>query len=291
MYWVDYKQENTSLELLKNIKQYTSNIIKSFDKKLFKKVLNDKSLLETLSKYSKELDENLNDFQSLFQKLSKNLNLNDFYSKNLNFNNIIEKNKFLEEESLDEWIDFLNLKSSFTDLENNILNLYDQNSLKYENMEMVFKALYYNFLLKHAYDVHPELSEFSGDKLKQLREEYRELDQRIFDLKKKNLFNSLLSIRATRGVTTGPTKRLTEKGLLDVITKQVRPRISLRQLIKRSSEALADLKPCFIMSPMTLAELVRPQEDLFDILIIDEASQMRMEDAIGAMNQTVRNCW
>ena len=37
------------------------------------------------------------------------------------------------------------------------------------------------------------------------------------------------------------------------------------------------------MSPMTLAELVRPQEDLFDILIIDEASQMRMEDAIGAM--------
>tara|TARA_B100000029_G_scaffold378516_1_gene373283 strand:- start:470 stop:1735 length:1266 start_codon:yes stop_codon:yes gene_type:complete len=37
------------------------------------------------------------------------------------------------------------------------------------------------------------------------------------------------------------------------------------------------------MSPIVLAELVSAQEDLFDLLIVDEASQMRTEDAIGGL--------
>ena len=209
--------------------------------------------------------------------------MKEFYSEDLDIKSIVSKNENIDEVSLDEWIDFLNLKSSFSELENNIIEIFDTNNLEYKNISEIIKTLYFNYLLKNAYDLNPELSEFNGDRLGLLRQEYKELDQQIFSLKKQNLFNSLLSIRPTKGISTGPTKRLTEKGLLDVITKQSRPRISLRQLIKRSSEALADLKPCFIMSPMTLAELVRPQEDLFDILIIDEASQMRMEDAIGAM--------
>ena len=61
------------------------------------------------------------------------------------------------------------------------------------------------------------------------------------------------------------------------------PRIKLRELIKKSSQALLDMKPCFIMSPTVLSELVVAQEDFFDLLIIDEASQMRMEDSICAL--------
>ena len=49
------------------------------------------------------------------------------------------------------------------------------------------------------------------------------------------------------------------------------PRIKLRELIKKSSQALLDMKPCFIMSPTVLSELVVAQEDFFDLLIIDEA--------------------
>ena len=38
-----------------------------------------------------------------------------------------------------------------------------------------------------------------------------------------------------------------------------------------------------MMSPSVLAELVSAQEGLFDLLIVDEASQMRTEDAIGGL--------
>ena len=64
------------------------------------------------------------------------------------------------------------------------------------------------------------------------------------------------------------------------------PRIKLRELIKKSSQALLDMKPCFIMSPTVLSELVVAQEDLFALLIIDEPSQMRMESTRNPMSRS-----
>ena len=141
-------------------------------------------MLETISKSSKEIEKFLNDFEVKFITISKNLNIEEFFSNNLSFDNLIKKNSRLDEESLNDWIEFLNLKSSFSELENKIIKLYDHNSLSYEKINNVFKALYYNFLLKHAYNVYPELSEFSGDKLRVLREEYKDLDNKTFQLKK-----------------------------------------------------------------------------------------------------------
>ena len=43
------------------------------------------------------------------------------------------------------------------------------------------------------------------------------------------------------------------------------------------------LKPCFMMSPLSLAKFLKPSEVGFDLLVIDEASQMRPEDALGGM--------
>ena len=116
-----------------------------------------------------------------------------------------------------------------------------------------------------------------------LRVDYEEIDSAIVIKKKENLKAKLRNRRITQGISRGPTKKLTELGLIERIIGQKKPRISLRKFIKQSSEALSELKPCFMMSPLTLAELVRPQEDLFDLLIIDEASQMRMQDAIGGL--------
>ena len=87
----------------------------------------------------------------------------------------------------------------------------------------------------------------------------------------------------TAGYSHGQTKKCTERALIERVTSQKAPRIKLRELIKKSSQALLDMKPCFIMSPSVLSELVVAQEDFFDLLIIDEASQMRMEDSICAL--------
>ena len=43
------------------------------------------------------------------------------------------------------------------------------------------------------------------------------------------------------------------------------------------------LKPCFMMSPLSVSQYLKPTGLSFDLLVIDEASQMRPEDALGAM--------
>ena len=147
----------------------------------------------------------------------------------------------------------------------------------------MFKTLYYNYLLRLAYNTYPNLTTFDGLKLEQLRKEFKILDKSLSGLKKKKLFNKLANNSITAGHTSGQTKKCTELALIKRITSQKMPRIKLRELIKKSSQALLDMKPCFIMSPTVLSELVVAQEDFFDLLIIDEASQMRMEDSICAL--------
>jgi len=46
---------------------------------------------------------------------------------------------------------------------------------------------------------------------------------------------------------------------------------------------LLELKPCWMMSPLAIAQYLPRSEQKFDLCIIDEASQMPPEDAIGAL--------
>ena len=57
------------------------------------------------------------------------------------------------------------------------------------------------------------------------------------------------------------------------IVKQKR-HIPVRQLIKRSGRAIQALKPCFLMGPLSVAQYLAPGALKFDLVIMDEASQM-----------------
>ena len=53
--------------------------------------------------------------------------------------------------------------------------------------------------------------------------------------------------------------------------------ISVRDLTQRAGEALAEFKPCRMMSPLAVAQYVPKGSVKFDLCIIDEASQMPPE--------------
>ena len=67
---------------------------------------------------------------------------------------------------------------------------------------------------------------------------------------------------------------------------KVRRFTPVRQLLARAGRAIQTLKPCFMMSPLSLAKFVAAGNLEFDLLVIDEASQMRPEDALGGMLRT-----
>lgn len=57
----------------------------------------------------------------------------------------------------------------------------------------------------------------------------------------------------------------------------------LRTVMKRGGAAIRAIKPCFLMSPLTVAQLLDGGLPSFDLVIFDEASQLPAEDAVGAI--------
>src|SRR5262249_4130626 len=57
----------------------------------------------------------------------------------------------------------------------------------------------------------------------------------------------------------------------------------LRQLLGQAPNAVLAIKPCLMMSPLSVAQYLNPQHHKFDLVIFDEASQITPEDAIGAV--------
>ncbi len=62
-----------------------------------------------------------------------------------------------------------------------------------------------------------------------------------------------------------------------------RGHMALRKLFSSAGGALQRIKPVMLMSPISVAQFVPPGALEFDLLIIDEASQVRPEDALGAI--------
>jgi very-short-patch-repair endonuclease len=57
----------------------------------------------------------------------------------------------------------------------------------------------------------------------------------------------------------------------------------LRKTLRLAEAAIRAIKPCFMMSPLTVAQCLDGSEPTFDLVVFDEASQLPTEDAIGAI--------
>ena len=57
----------------------------------------------------------------------------------------------------------------------------------------------------------------------------------------------------------------------------------IRRLIADAGEMMQRIKPVMLMSPISVAQFLPPDSIDFDLLVIDEASQIRPEDALGVI--------
>ncbi|GGK22763.1 DUF3320 domain-containing protein [Salinarimonas ramus] len=81
------------------------------------------------------------------------------------------------------------------------------------------------------------------------------------------------------------------QGEMGVIRGEVgkrRGHMALRRLIARAGSALQRIKPIFLMSPLSVAQYLPHGRIAFDLVVIDEASQVRPEDALGVLARGAR---
>ena len=121
----------------------------------------------------------------------------------------------------------------------------------------------------------PALEEMDGaDRSEKIRR-FQRLDRELQVLASREV-----AIRHFRSLPTGSAGQV---GIvLGEANKKTR-HLRIRKLLERAGEAVARIKPVFLMSPLSVAQYLGPGSPTFDLLLMDEASQVRPADAIGAI--------
>ncbi|MFN8710888.1 MAG: AAA domain-containing protein, partial [Planctomyces sp.] len=83
------------------------------------------------------------------------------------------------------------------------------------------------------------------------------------------------------GRSQGPVMAESIRILKHEIQKQ-RRHLPMRELLQKAGPAIQAVKPVFMMSPLSVSQFLDPGTLEFDMLLIDEASQVRPVEALGA---------
>jgi hypothetical protein len=127
---------------------------------------------------------------------------------------------------------------------------------------------------KAACRSHPELATFDTAQQDRTAEEFRALDKTRLDL-------------ARAEVAAAHAARLPDGGgPLQILRGEIakkRGHMPIRAMLRACAPAVQAMKPVFMMSPLSVAQFLDADAQGFDMLVIDEASQVEPVDAIGAM--------
>jgi very-short-patch-repair endonuclease len=127
------------------------------------------------------------------------------------------------------------------------------------------------------------LHENTGASLENRRKQFAEKDRAKIRDDRSRIKGKLLTRQPLAGVNFGKKKTWTEMALLRNELEKQKRFVPVRALLAQAGRSIQALQPCFMMSPLSLAKFLKAGSLTFDILVIDEASQMRPEDALGAM--------
>jgi len=187
-------------------------------------------------------------------------------------------------EELPRWNHFLRVRieSKEAGLER-LTAMAEARVLQPQELGLAFHFVFYNTLSRSVFAEHAELSHVTGITQEQVRRQFAAADKESIRLYSERVAALIDQRLVPYGNQSGPVRTWTEMALImNEINKQKR-HIPIRQLILRSANALVALKPCFMMGPLSVAQYLAPGQLKFDLVVMDEASQLKPEDAIGAI--------
>ncbi|WP_446684738.1 DUF4011 domain-containing protein [Cyanobacterium sp. HL-69] len=288
-YWQsDYNSLN-ELELLiqqgNNINNYTSQLHPQLSNKIELLVHQDDNFKnEYLSKIT-ELNDLIHSFENDWRKFNQLMEASgDIIS--FQEDNFLAQTKTLLNKLRTAQKDFQNwcrYQKSVNNLEDNqldsIIKAHHKGEIELNQLEQILrKSILYPWFVQY-FDSLPILREFDGTKQKEFvtkfnlfYKEYLKLNQEII---KAELCQNLPSGKV---IFEG-----SEIGILKRESQKQRGHIPIRALLQKIPNLLPKLKPCFLMSPASVAHFLPADGTPFDLVVFDEASQIETHNAIGAL--------
>lgn len=187
--------------------------------------------------------------------------------------------------TLQNWLDYVRVRDQVELM--GLVRLADsveQGYIDIQQVEIAYQAGIFDLLSREILKTDPALGHFSGHSQEAIQDKFKEYDNR---LKKLQCEQIAWKIDQRNKVPTGNmgarVSERTERVLLEHECSKKKRHIPIRQLLHRAGSALAALKPCFMMGPMSVSQYLAPGQIDFDLVVMDEASQIKPQDALGSV--------
>jgi len=234
------------------------------------------------AKYN-QLKVRINKHQKLFAKCCKYLEEDNFHpikEKIQNALNSIDPQKYIDgiyeikqlKFSESKFQNFLNLKSELNDQIPSIVVSVENDSFSTQNFQKLIPAIFF----RHAETQLGKLMDINYED--QLIRNLNELEK-----KERKLIAKLASKKAWYSVVEGLQQNRSLRQHLDAWVMAVKKigktgkgkrAMKFRKIAQQEMQHCKDSVPCWIMPLYKVAETIQPEQEMYDYVIIDEASQL-----------------
>ena len=233
-----------------------------------------------------DLDQSFQDLKGLIKTLSDYFDNTGNYFSSVNFfsmsvgemkDNIVELINRMDDLQL--WFEYASclLEAKGIGLDSFVEKIHTNPPSKDILMDVFHKAFYISWVDKICEEVNI-IGEFRGTNHYGLIQEFRSLDKKL------NLLSSSIIIEKLNELKP---RLINIQGSEVAKVRNEAAKKSrhwpVRKLFSEIQNLLPKLKPCLLMSPLSVSHFLEQSKYKFDLVIFDEASQICSEDAVGAI--------
>ena len=185
-----------------------------------------------------------------------------------------------EMDKLDNWGHFRSLLSKLDDKQVvPYVNAAIGQNIESKHIVGVFQKQFYYQWIDSILSGNPVLSAFNRISQDKAIRTFSEKDTEQFEINKAKIRAELSSMRPSLDM-------IASGSALAILLREgekKRKQKSIRSLLAETGELVQRVKPCFLMSPLSVSTFLAPDSVHFDVVVFDEASQIFPQDAIGAI--------
>ena len=182
-------------------------------------------------------------------------------------------------DQLDNWCEFVKLLKKLQNLETRgFVDYTIDRKIATDEVIPAFKKAFYSQWVDAVLHDSPVLLELMRVPHDEAVRRFKEKDELNFEINK-------AKIRASVSAQRPSLDMVAQGSAISILLREGekrRKQKGVRQLLSEIGELTLTLKPCFLMSPLSVSTFLSP-DIKFDVIIFDEASQIFPQDAIGAV--------
>ena len=281
-----YNGINTEWEELKIAVTWTQKIyllIEKYgmEKDFIRKICYDENLSSSAHEYMVRYSEKYNALLPLMEWFRKLFNDKIFYDRDIEL--ITHKVKYCYENTgnIEQYINYKNERDHCLSLGLiSFISAIELENTGKENITPIFKKHFYTMWIDRALHQYDAVKRFRKISHEKMIDEYKELDVKQLSIASMRIREMLVNQMPAQFIYD---KSGDEIRVLQHEMNKPGKVMPIRKLFQKIPNLLLTLKPCLMMSPLTVSLFLESDEFHFDTVIFDEASQVSIENAIGAI--------